>query len=886
MVHRRPLLNLDSELLDAIEHDDVVVPSDVLRSEMVYCYRQYQRAQQKQVWNYGNIFAYEAWIRSRYGDLQWAYPEKYPKVIINRSQLELLMIKSAPNVDLERHVALAIDAWRVAWVWDLWPVWSDVRATENGRECARWFAKLRTELDELNLITVPEVEHLVRDAIRNDELTAKSTVFYHINQPTRLQRQIMANLEEKKPKIRLFDSRLDDVAPHGNVVKFENSKTELATVAMWAREKMSELPEGACIGIAVPNVSEVAHQFKRQFENTFYELDVIDDVLYRRSPRSVRTTRHYTDLVTFLKWSCGSLHFSALKSLYRSALFPHLNVPAIFPEREGWPADISFSFYARKCSEQNLIAIRREISSLSRRRELLSVLIDRWIRIMNLAGWEEKEPEHSAYPMQRAISTVLDQVSTNAGILGPIRWRDCVRLILDLFDSATFSEGDPNAPVHLVSYEESQHLRFDVLWIMGMSDHEWPILHLPNPLIPSDMQRKANVTFATPNESETAARELMTQWFSACDEITFSLSTDDPDVECEPSGLIRELIPASNDETPDIGEDTIRHKDAAKFSHPWHQTTTIPALVEYANHQLSTLSKGEVLARTRLLQDISECQFRAQMRYRFGIDTPDEPATLITPLIKGSLFHELMQILCPAGISRDDILRLTDVDIQQAIDKVLLSKSRRTLRHLPKRIDDIERSRLTAQATKYIAFISAGDDFKVIAAESEKTVEIDGVVFSIRVDKVVKYDELGVLVFDYKSGDKSPNLWRLKNFKTPGYAAEAQMPLYAIAVPESTGLVYEIIPSNPSKNVVQKGLTAAMPSEQRREQFFEGTENPDASFATKFNELRQHWNQEFTHLLSRYRQGNATATPSNNVCRYCDLKDLCRKYDSYAVNTP
>src|SRR6185436_18069792 len=96
----------------------------------------------------------------------------------------------------------------------------------------------------------------------------------------------------------------------------------------------------------------------------------------------------------------------------------------------------------------------------------------------------------------------------------------------------------PAAPIQILGVLESAGLRFDCLWVSGLTDAAWPLDARPNPFIPVALQKKAGVPQASPETSAALDRRLTDDWLAAAAEVVVSWPAKEEDRDLAPSPLI------------------------------------------------------------------------------------------------------------------------------------------------------------------------------------------------------------------------------------------------------------------------------------------------------------------------------------------------------------
>ena len=59
---------------------------------------------------------------------------------------------------------------------------------------------------------------------------------------------------------------------------------------------------------------------------------------------------------------------------------------------------------------------------------------------------------------------------------------------------------------------ESAGLRFDRLWVSGLTDEAWPLTRAPNPFLPIALQKKAGIPQASAETSLALDRRITDGW--------------------------------------------------------------------------------------------------------------------------------------------------------------------------------------------------------------------------------------------------------------------------------------------------------------------------------------------------------------------------------------
>ena len=104
-----------------------------------------------------------------------------------------------------------------------------------------------------------------------------------------------------------------------------------------------------------------------------------------------------------------------------------------------------------------------------------------------------------------------------------------------------FQPETPDVPIQILGVFEAYGMEFDHLWVMGLSDTEWPLRPRINSFLPIELQRSAKLPLGSASESLELARRFINEWRHSSDEVIFSYprhSDERGDREFFPSPLI------------------------------------------------------------------------------------------------------------------------------------------------------------------------------------------------------------------------------------------------------------------------------------------------------------------------------------------------------------
>ena len=149
--------------------------------------------------------------------------------------------------------------------------------------------------------------------------------------------------------------------------------------------------------------------------------------------------------------------------------------------------------------------------------------------------------------------------------------------------------------------------------------------------------------------------------------------------------------------------------------------------------------------------------------------------------------------------------------------------------------------------------------FEVIETESETKVDIDGLKFSTRIDRMDRLKDGSKLIIDYKTG-KNIGLSKLTNQPLE----QAQLPIYAISN-EVDGIAFATINT---QNCEFKAIT--------KNKYDLPISSQSINRMPEWKKQVSDWKSELVNASQQFQNGNAQVLPSSHACDYCDYDLLCR----------
>ena len=414
------------------------------------------------------------------------------------------------------------------------------------------------------------------------------------------------------------------------------------------------------------------------------------------------------------------------------------------------------------------------------------------------------------------------------------------------------------APVQVLGILESAGLEFDHLWVSGLTDDAWPLPARPNPFIPVALQKKAGIPEAAADTALALDRRITDDWLHAADEVVISHPLREKDRELLPSALINAVLTGEVDVSK-----YPRYRDAV---HGARLLESVPDGVA------PEFPAREVRGGTRVLADQAACPFRAYARHRLGAEGLATPVDGLDARDRGNLLHALMAHLWGTVRTKSRLDSMPADELAAAIDGAAASAVAKVGAEragvLDGRLAELERARLARLASEWLEVERARDEFEVVAIEDKRKLEIAGLAFSGRIDRMDWLPNAkggGHVLIDYKSGRATPSDWLNERPDDP------QLPLYAIAAKEDVaGVVFAQMKTGGMRYM---GFT-------RPDVIL-----PKVKSTPAWGGLFDTWRRELDLLGHEFADGVARVDPKRGLktCRHCDLHPLCRVHERIAT---
>ncbi|MGH8251438.1 MAG: PD-(D/E)XK nuclease family protein [Steroidobacteraceae bacterium] len=421
--------------------------------------------------------------------------------------------------------------------------------------------------------------------------------------------------------------------------------------------------------------------------------------------------------------------------------------------------------------------------------------------------------------------------------------------------AAPFQPESGEPAVFVLDGYEGSGVRFDSLWVSGLTAAAWPRPVTVDPLLPIEIQRRLGMPCVTADGCVEEARAIIGHWRAQAGLLVLSWPQRENDMDAD----VTPLIPA----------DAIALAPPAPVATRERLAFAATALEAVPDDQPPPLAGAIARGGARMLELQSHCPFRAYAQLRLGAEPLEEPEPGIDRRLRGTILHRALQRLWTRIGSQRALLRLDEgareTRISDAIDRSLAE----LLPAAGAAATLLERDWQRRAIANLLELERVRPDFTVVETERELAGRIGGLELSLRVDRIDRVgDEL--VVIDYKGGAIGNAPWRGARMDAP------QLPLYAVLHPDRPSAIAVALLRAGEAAFVGISREAGVIEGLQPAARFKLTEDREDGF--EWAEIKTHWYAWLERLAEDHAAGRAEVDPKlgPDTCRHCHLGALCR----------
>lgn len=867
----------------------VVTAGERLARAVQFAYARAQHTAGVRAWEQPRVLSWQAFLTEllsgcRNAALAGTVSRKLPRVLspLQSETIWERVVRTADAADRLLQPAAAAqavqDAWMLSHAYRLETRDLSGSGAADAEQFLEWSNVFQRSCDVENWLDPARVPDRLAVWIASGEVTVPARiVFAGFDEWTPQQEYLLEALQTSGSSIErlIMDA---PVSTDARRLSCDDSDHELRAAAQWAGALLERNP-ATRIGIVVRDLSACRARFARILDQVLCPSACVGEAPVR--PYNLSLGRPLADwpliqdALLLLRVAQGRINFNSASQLLHS---PFLRgAESEYLRRAGF--ELSLRDGAESFSLNRLAGLAREwgelpelVTALDRCVEWQQAQVPRqlpsqWARsfaaLLQNIGWPgERTQDSSEYQAVVAFREALGELTRLDTMLGAVDMSDALRRLTRLMTQRSFQPAVPDVPIQVLGMLETAGLRFDHLWITGLSDDVWPASPRPDPLIPVAVQRKYAMPHASARRELEFARRVTARLLASAPDVIVSVPQRDADQELRASPLIVQL--------PEISPQQLPQHNVPAYAQFLHAAA--PVLETFNDVQGPSLQSAGVSGGTGILKAQAACPFQAFARYRLGAAPMAVPGPGLDPAERGSLLHDVMyrvwgELRNHATLAGMDEAASQSLVARHVAAALAVAKSRRpevfTTRFLA-----LEQQRLVKLATDSLQLERDRPPFEVEQREHKQPVKIGPLALNTRVDRIDRLADDSRVIIDYKTGDAKPAAWsgeRPDEPQLPCYAVTATDPvaavLFGILRPGATGFrgyarSAEVVPG-----------IAAFEKERSR---------PDD--CDSWDGLFVHWRQVLTGTAEAFAAGEARVDPKSRTrtCGYCHLAALCR----------
>ena len=630
-------------------------------------------------------------------------------------------------------------------------------------------------------------------------------------------------------------------------LSFIDQETELEAIAKWAKVVSLKNPNSQ-IGVVIPNLSQLQHLVKSTFDQEF-DASLLEthhkpyNISLGISLCQYPLIQH---LLSIVKISTQIIKGNIeLEILMKTVTSPYIKGALIESNSRALLVNRILGLGCEEVTTQKVLKLMKDCPVLIQIvNALKSLKIDKKLALEDsldsinllLLTWgftsdrSLSSSEYQLFEKYQNESLILNRLSN---FYKKVSLFDAIKILNTHLNSVIFQPKSGAANIHILGALEAEGLYFDYAWVSSMTSN-----FIPGKIkMPLFIPQKTSIEYELPNSNFLLVTEDAKVTLKALNNLS-------PETTYSYAKLMqnREELPSPY----------IDFKDYLEGSFIKTSSRELIYIDDYKAPKIKelTIKKG-----VKTLQNQMSCAFRG-FAARLDIDDFEAPHIGLSRLQQGNLIHKILETFFNEIKSGASLLKLTELELDNLIEKHTESA---TL-SLPKSNFKLnEKIRLVKIIRQHIDLEKQRSDFEVIKTESTSEVDINGLKFSTRIDRMDRLANGDSLIIDYKTG-KDVKVSQM----TGDPIDQAQLPIYAVtnsvdgvafATINSNDCQFKAITKNKSELPLTKQAINRMPEWDKQ-----------------INE----WTSILNSASEQFQNGIASVLPVKNACDYCDYDLLCR----------
>ena len=703
----------------------------------------------------------------------------------------------------------------------------------------KWISEFEKFKTENNCIDTTDLFSSVYKSLESNIKTGNYYA-YGFKQRTPEQNKLFEILECQSLNSRSLENNIQ-------ALSFIDQETELESIAKWAKEVSLKNPNSQ-IAVVIPNLSQLQHLVKSTFDQEF-DASLLEthhkpyNISLGMSLCQYPLIQH---LLSIVKISSQIIKGNIeLETLMKTVTSPYIKGALNESNSRALLVNRILGLGCEEATTQKVLKLMKDCPVLIQIvNALRSLKIDKKIALEDsldsinllLLTWgftsdrSLSSSEYQLFEKYQNESLILNRLSN---FYKKVSLFDAIKILNTHLNSVIFQPKSGTANIHILGALEAEGLYFDHAWVSSMTSN-----FIPGKIkMPLFIPQKTSIEYKLPNSNFLLVTEDAKVTLKALNNLS-------PETTYSYAKLMqnREELPSPY----------IDFKDYLEVSFIKNSSRELIYIDDYKAPKIQelTIKKG-----VKTLQNQMSCAFRG-FAVRLDIDDFEAPHIGLSRLQQGNLIHKILETFFNEIKSGASLLKLTELELDNLIEKHTESATQ----NLPKSNFKLnEKIRLVKIIRQHIDLEKQRSDFEVIKTESTSEVNINGLKFSTRIDRMDRLANGDSLIIDYKTG-KDVKVSQM----TGDPIDQAQLPIYAVtnsvdgvafATINSNDCQFKAITKNKSELPLTKQAINRMP---------------------EWDKQITEWTSILNSASEQFQNGIASVLPVKNACDYCDYDLLCR----------
>ena len=416
------------------------------------------------------------------------------------------------------------------------------------------------------------------------------------------------------------------------------------------------------------------------------------------------------------------------------------------------------------------------------RRATLTTWVTVWRRLLDELDWGGQDAT-----VPDDWESALNDLVLLTPILGRLDLSDALAELEKILERPQRLGAVPLHGIFLLVNPEDVGPGYDAAWVSGLTDTQWPQASQPIPLLPSALQRRHGMPWATPAVALNESRIIIQRLVDRVPEVILSSPESVHEHSVQPSPLILSW--------PLVTEAELLGSRARRS----RQIELDESRLETRTDPIPPVEARKLRGGIGTLSMQSICPLRAFIESRLIARPLETVRPGFDARQRGIAAHAAVRRLFGNLPDRQELLSWSPEDRTRRIDRSCLLSLRGLFGAAENRLGalfELELARLRSLLAHLLELESTRAPFRVVGVEQAIKVDVGGLEIRGRLDRIDELHSDGSLaVIDYKTGRRNnPSDWlkeRPRDLQLPFYAAflEARVEAVVIAVlnPASPG---------------------------------------------------------------------------------------------------